>query len=158
MDNYNKLFLNQLCLRDCCGESCVYRNSERVADITIADLNNFVKLYPKVCDEKSYSTIVINTEKGKKIFDKLTENMIILPLSLDDIEKENPLFFYTTSENSKRTLFFDDFLKRMSIKELCDKYCTISSKSYFYYLKGFIPYGVKYFIRRIKLAIMEVRR
>jgi hypothetical protein len=38
-DQYNQLFLSQLCLRPSRGENCIYRTQKRQGDITIADFN-----------------------------------------------------------------------------------------------------------------------
>lgn len=153
IDNYNKLFLEQLCLRDCCGEKCKYRNRSRTADITIADFNNFMELFPEVRDERDYSAIIVNSPKGLEIYKQLEKNMIILPCDIENIIKYNPLFAKTTPENKNRTEFFEDFCKGMNIAQLCDKYCAKSKRSIRLLLKGYIPYNIKYLCRRLKILL-----
>ena len=88
IDDYNKLFLNQLCLRNCCGENCKYRKIHRQGDITLADCNNFTRNYPDIYDDRGYSTIVVNTTKGKAVLGDLPDFMVILPADLDDVKRE----------------------------------------------------------------------
>lgn len=149
IDNYNALFLDQLCLRDCCGENCRFRNQHRGGDITIADFNSFSKVFPKIYDSRGYSSIVVNTVKGEEIFKRLNEYMIIYQCDIDVIKKENPLFYKTTSENPKRNDFFNDYINGMTISELKNKYIPERKQS----IKGIIvqhmPYWAKYTARNL---------
>lgn len=143
-DPYNRLFLNQLCLRDCCGENCHFRNLERWGDLTIADFNNFIRSFPDQKDNRGHSTIVVNTEKGRSVYERLPEFMTLLPCSLDNIAKYNPLLVRSTSGNPDRERFFKDYEKGESVIELSDKYAPKRKEPISIWIKKHIPFEVKY--------------
>ena len=157
MDNYHRLFLNQLCLRKSCGENCPYRDVHRQGDVTIADFNNFSRLFPDICDDRGYSTIVINTAKGERLFEQLFEFMEIFPANVEDIKKYNPLFAGTAPGNPMSDDFFADYEQGMSIEELCRKYVPASKESPVSFIKRHLPYSIKYSVFKImrKIRIKE---
>lgn len=154
-DNYNKLFLNQLCLRDCCGEACPYRNQNRCSDITIADFNNFSRTFPEVFDCRNYSSVIVNTEKGRQTFENLRERMTLYPCDLSVIKTYNPLFEKTTPENKLRAQFFADFEAGMSIESLCKRYVPTQKNKPVSYIKQRTPYFIKYWVFRLIKTFYE---
>ena len=154
VDYYNKLFLSQLCLRDCCGEDCRYRNSDRTGDITIADFNNFNYVFPRIYDKKSYSTVVVNNKKGEEFYNNLADKVFSYQCSIEDIEKNNPLFCKTTPENPLRKDFYKDFADGCSIAELCDKYVPKHKKT----LKVFLHKRTPYFIKHLLLQLTRMMK
>ncbi|EIF6174299.1 Coenzyme F420 hydrogenase/dehydrogenase, beta subunit C-terminal domain [Clostridium perfringens] len=144
-DNYNKLFLSQLCLRNCCQDNCKFRTSNRLSDITIADFKNKIGVFPNLKDYKNYSTIVINSKKGLILLKDLKKSMDIIECDLDIIKKNNPLFYRYTNSNKDRDKFFYDFKNGVSMDILIDKYCK-SEKIKFPILRRLIPYKLKYII------------
>jgi coenzyme F420-reducing hydrogenase beta subunit len=149
MDQYNQLFLSQLCLRSSCQSNCKYRTSNRMGDLTIADFKNKSRVFPKVKDYKNYSTIVVNSKKGDIIFSKLDERMDIIYCDLEDIKRYNPLFYRTTYDNLLRDQFFEDFVKGMGIEELIEKYIPNKNRRRWGLLKDLIPYRCKQWLFKI---------
>lgn len=110
-DQYMQLFLSQKCLRPSCGRNCLYRNENRQGDITIADFKGLKEVFPSLLGtKKNYSSIIINTKKGNEILNILNYNMRILPCSLDNIRKYNPLFSHQTYFSEDRDIFFKDYI------------------------------------------------
>ena len=140
-DIYNKFFLNQLCLRDCCGDHCPFRSEPRMGDITIADFNNRERLFPYLHDNRSYSTVVFNTEQGKLILPDLEERMNLLDCDIESIRRYNPLFCRTTQENPQRSAFFTDYLNGTSLLDLKAKY--VPKKKI--YPTNYIPWHIKHY-------------
>jgi coenzyme F420-reducing hydrogenase beta subunit len=143
IDEYNQLFLSQLCLRNSCQSNCRFRISNRMGDITIADFKNKLEVFPNTKDYKNYSTIVVNSSKGDDIFRNLDETMNIFPCDLEVVKKYNPLFYRTTYDNPLRDKFFEDFISGMEIKELLNKYASKKSKRRGNVIKDFIPYRIR---------------
>lgn len=148
-DDYNQLFLNQLCLRDSCGEHCRFRTSRRLGDLTIADFNGFNQVFPEKKDARGYSTVIVNTQKGEDVFEKLGERMTLYGCGMKDIEKWNALFFRTSPENPQRENFFTDFAEGARISDLRKKYVRKDSRRVWNWIKEHIPYTVKFYIKRI---------
>ena len=105
VDVYNRLFLNQLCLRRSCMEHCRFRTSERYADITIADCRAERELYPNK-DDKNWSVIVANTQKGREAIAHLGDRMKLYAYSVDLLRRTNPLYYSTPPGNPNRSELF----------------------------------------------------
>lgn len=147
VDDYNKLFLNQACLRRSCMESCRFRNRERFGDITLADLNGKGDLYPEHDDGRGWSSVVGNTEKGRRVMAALLPMMEVYPSSPDDVARFNPLFDHTTPGNPKRDDFFRRFISGDNLGELVAEYGVRRSvKSE---LPLLIPRSVKVLLKKI---------
>lgn len=109
-DPYIQLFFAQHCLRPSCGRNCIYRTSKRQGDITIADFKGLLQIFPELKGTKrNYSSVVFNTSKGLSIYDKLEKRMKLLPCSIEDIIRFNPLFAKQTIFSEKREEFFSEF-------------------------------------------------
>ncbi len=131
-DLYNQFFLSQLCIRLSCGESCIYRHSKRLSDITISDYKGTpVKNKPfLLSDFKNYSSIIINSQKGIDIFNDFSKNMVVHTTTLEYLEKINLLFFHTTKENPLRNEFFRDFTNGKGFNYLKKKYVNEKPQQY----------------------------
>ena len=65
-----KMYLNSLSMNESCV-SCKYMSVDRVSDITIGDFWGIEKVRPDLNDKKGTSCVLVNTNKGKLIFDSL---------------------------------------------------------------------------------------
>lgn len=111
-DPYINLFLSQLCLRPSCGENCVFRDSNRQGDITLADFKGLSDIFPDLKNSKrNFSSVVTNSEKGDAIINLLRNRMEVKECSIENIEKYNPLFSHQTWFSKDRDAFFEDFAK-----------------------------------------------
>lgn len=151
VDDYNKLFLNQACLRRSCMESCRFRNRKRFGDITLADLNGKGELYPAHDDGRGWSSIVGNTEKGRAVISRLSDAMEVYPSSPDDVARYNPLFDHTTPGNPRRDEFFARYTDGDDLGELVNEFGLHAS------LKSsvliFVPRAFKRFVKRVVRAV-----
>ncbi len=152
IDEYNKLFLNQVCLRRSCMERCHFRNRQRFGDVTLADLNGKDELYPQNNDCRGWSTVVGNTDKGRAIIRQLSGYMDMHELSTDDVARYNPLFDHSTPGNPRRNEFFKRFIAGDDMGVLAKEYgLKISLRST---LLLHIPHGLK---QRLKKLMRKVR-
>lgn len=151
VDDYNKLFLNQACLRRSCMENCRFRNRKRFGDITLADLNGKGALYPEHDDGRGWSSIVGNTEKGRAVISRLSDAMEVYPSSPDDVARFNPLFDHTTPGNPRRDEFFARYTAGDDLGELVNEFGLHAS------LKSsvliFVPRAFKRFVKRVVRAV-----
>ena len=112
MDNkYMKAFLNDLSIRESCSQ-CSFRGKNRRADITLADFWGINYILPKMNDNKGTSLVIINTEKGKRLFEKIKNKMKYEKVNIEDAIKYNPSITVSVNENPKRTEFFEILKKR----------------------------------------------
>lgn len=133
-DRYLQLFVKQDCLRLSCGKNCKYRNQNREGDITIGDFKGLFSVFPDLLGtKKNYSTLVVNTEKGKEILEKLNQTMEIHQCEVESIKKYNPLFYGHTYFSEERNEFFRQFCEDR--KTAIEK-CTVPAKIYRKNIKG----------------------
>lgn len=111
-DRYIQLFLSQCALRPSCGNNCRFRSTERQGDLTIADFKGLHKVFPDLVGSKrNYSSVIVNTEKGAMVAEKLKQSMEMRLCSVDVICNYNPLFCSQTAIPNERDSFFADFIK-----------------------------------------------
>ncbi len=120
-DIYMKGFLKDIYLRPSCY-NCKFKGIERVSDITVADFWGIENILPKIDDDKGTSLIVIHSEKGKQLFDKLSETMIFNEVDLNEVIKYNPSMICSVKYNKKRDDFFIELNLDKSLIELIKKY------------------------------------
>lgn len=80
--DYGRIFFNHGAMRMTCF-SCKFTNLERVSDITIGDCWGIEKNNPKFDDNKGTSLVIINTARGKKIFEKIKNDAIIVKIDIN---------------------------------------------------------------------------
>ena len=73
---WNDGFLKGIINRKCCS-NCYYAQRRRVADITLGDFWQIHRWDKECNDWKGTSLVLVNTEKGRKIFDKVRGEMKI---------------------------------------------------------------------------------
>ncbi len=157
MDEYSQIFINQLCLRDCCEGNCDYQTEERVSDITIADFNSRHKALPEIAwDYRAYSTLVINTEKGQKVFEKMRGNVDCKQCAVEEIKKYNFLFCRKAPGNPKYKQFFEDY-KNNGFSAVINKYAEPKkeSKAKLFTNRLILKY---YIIELVKIVYSRLKR
>lgn len=81
-------FLNNLVLRPSCFK-CKYAKKNRVADITLADCFHIQKDMEQFDDRKGLSLVMINTAKGKQIFEKCKDQLCLKSIQLRQYMQPN---------------------------------------------------------------------
>lgn len=74
-DSYYYNFVKGNNYRECCYE-CKYANKNRISDITIGDYLGINDVHPNIQNNLGVSVMIINTEKGEKIFDLIKKDII----------------------------------------------------------------------------------
>lgn len=120
-DLYMRAFLQNLSLRDSCFD-CQFKKYYRNSDITLADFWGVSKLNPKISDDKGTSLVIINSIKGKDLFDKIKDKCLIEKVDLDKAIKYNKSFITSVQYNINRDKFFDDLEIESNFKKLINKY------------------------------------
>lgn len=83
------LFYRHIIFRHSCGK-CHFTNTCRPSDITIADFWGWEKTRPDFNrDDKGVSLLLINTEKGRRLFELAKENLDLFPAKLEDCLQPN---------------------------------------------------------------------
>lgn len=108
-------------IRPCCG-NCKFKGFPRKSDITFAD---FWGIDEELDDDKGTSLLLINSKKGKEIFESITENFNIYRKSFDSIFGGNPMLMASANVPEKGYYFLKD-LDIMSFSKCYKKYNKVS--------------------------------
>ena len=121
---YIKGFLQDLYLRPSCYE-CKFKKPYTHADITLADYWGVQNIHPKIDDDKGVSLVLINSENGKDIFSKISNNLDILKTDLNYAMNNNVCIISPVKYNKKREKFFNE-IQSKDIESLIEKNIRIS--------------------------------
>ena len=135
--SFTYLFYQHVAFRKSCYK-CHFTNTKRPSDITIADFWGWEKTDSKInADDKGLSLVLLNTEKGQKIFEAIKDRMDTIPANLDVCLQPN--MSHPSPENNYRDQFERDYAKR--------------GFKYVYYRYGNI--GPIYLLRQLKSYIRK---
>lgn len=142
--------LYTLNMRDSCY-SCEFASKGRVSDITIGDLWRRPKNV-RVKYHLGVSTVLVNTIKGKDLFDKIKNNAEIIPISIN-VENRQALS-HPVKKRASVEAFWDDF-NNNGIDFVINKYAKVSfrSKAYFQLIKYLHKARLNWLIEKIRERI-----
>lgn len=125
LDKYGKHFMEGDCYRECCYQ-CRYSNTNRVGDLTIGDFWGIEKSYPDFFSSKGVSSVFVNTQKGRILFDAMRLNGEVIVTTLEEaMVKQGNLVKPTQRPKSRDTfyigiegvMFFDNIKVGLQLKE-----------------------------------------
>ncbi len=146
LDSYYKTFLKSYTYREVCY-NCKYANTNRIADITLADYWGIKKKIPNFYDEQGVSAIIINTEKGNKIFNKVIKNISYIKSDISSVKEENHNLEYSSKRDKIREKAYIDIDNKKFKKYVKEnlKY----KKEFKDMVKSMIPFKIKKYIKGV---------
>ena len=115
-----KAFLRNTVLRDSCY-NCQFKKKNRISDITLADFWGIEKVLPQMDDNKGTSLVIVNTEKGKELIEKIKSKIMFKQVNLEDAIKYNPSMVSSSTKDKNRDKFFKN-IDNMEFDKLISKY------------------------------------
>lgn len=119
-NEYMRLFLSDVALRKSCY-NCNFKLGNKYSDITLGDFWGIKKKYPEMYNKEGVSAIIINTENGIDIFDKIKINLEFKKCDIKNIISGNPSLTKSSIKPKDRDDFFNE-LDATSIYVLAKKY------------------------------------
>ena len=136
--SFKFLFYNHIMFRKSCG-NCHFANTKRPSDITIANFWGWEKIDTNFNkDNKGCSLVLLNTEKGYKLFEVVKDRMTTISANLEDCLQPN--LQYPTTIHPKQIDFEKDY----------------KCYGFDYVLKKYSNKGFKYNLKRIKFVIIRI--
>lgn len=118
-DYFYSLFLKDFILMEKCY-SCNYKSFSRVSDISLADFWGYDKGIAKnFGDKKGVSLVLINTQKGLDLFDKIKNNLHYLEVQKEDCYPYNCFSNFKMPEVYNE--LWEEYLKN-GFSSIIDKY------------------------------------
>ena len=107
-DTYMRGFIQNIILRPSCYE-CRFKGVKRESDITLGDLWGAEKIVPDMFDDKGISVVIIQSEKGKKIWGSIQQCFTVKTVPQEFVEKYNSnIIISAVVKENKRTQFFEE--------------------------------------------------
>jgi coenzyme F420-reducing hydrogenase beta subunit len=108
---FKELFLANICLRPACHR-CTYARTRRTSDITLSDFKGIQDLHPDFADHLGISAMILNTEKGHALYQKIKENIYSVASNIDDLSIKQLNLKQPTPAHPKRNEFWSNYRKR----------------------------------------------
>lgn len=118
ISNYDTIYYNGCALRPSCYK-CPFCTVERNVDITIGDFWGIEKTMPQFYSSEGNSLILLHTEKGIELFEKIKEKIEFKESNLEECIQPN--LICPTERPLQRTKFWDDYSKG-GMKKIIKKY------------------------------------
>ena len=136
---FTNLFLKDIMLRPSCFY-CPYAQMGRCADITIGDFWGIEKVIPEFSDNQGISMVLLNTQRGEKVFDKVCTTLEIEKCSVDKLTQHN--LYTSTQHGEDYDRFWIDYHNGGFIK-VAKKYGGYGALSKLRYYKAAIKFKVR---------------
>lgn len=81
-DPYYNAFLNGKTYRESCY-NCKFANPERAGDITLGDYWGIQKMHPEFFDENGVSLVLVNSDKGKEIWNSISNQITYISSTIE---------------------------------------------------------------------------
>lgn len=119
-DLYMKGFLQNLYLRSSCYE-CKFKGLHRRSDITLGDFWGLDKILPCMDDDKGTSLVIVQTQKGRALFDPACDELKVIEVDALSSVARNGAALQSSAKNPKRKKFFDK-LQEENVLNLIERY------------------------------------
>lgn len=106
-DNYMKGFLKDYFLRQSCYYCDMKLKKKNTSDIILGDYWGIEIELPEMDDDKGTSIVIVNSEKGKKLVEKVKSEIDYTPTEIESCVRYNPMIITHPKYNNQRELFFE---------------------------------------------------
>lgn len=117
---FMKGFTSDYYLRPACYE-CQFKGLERKTDVTLGDYWGVWDIQPKMDDNKGTSLVLVHTSKGKNLFEKIVDNLVIQEADLEGAIQYNPSIIYSSEKNDQREIFFKKMKSEDDIEKIIEE-------------------------------------
>lgn len=148
---YILTFLYNMDLCDSCND-CKFNVVPRIGDITMGDFSGIEHFKRNLTVEKGVSVILLNNEKGDKIFQLIKNSQETMEIPFDKIIKYNQNIIKSTIPHEKRNEFFNKLiLNEEYLEYFSQKYIKITPyllMKIYYVLPKFLKDIIKRIVRK----------
>lgn len=143
---YYHLFLEGIIYRESCY-TCPYASLNRPGDITLGDFWGAERENLPFATDKGCSLVIVNSDKGKKAFER-SHGMHRIEIDAETAIRKNEQLRHPSHRNSKRDAIIDCY-QRMSPEEMQRIYLSENKMGYIVgEIKSRMPYQIKLFLRK----------
>ena len=127
------LFQQYVTLRESCYD-CVFATRDRASDITIGDFHDIDNYVKGINRFDGVSTVVVNTEKGKNLFDAVRNGLAVYEMNINKLVEDKVIFAGGTKRPKERDIFINLYTQK-DLQGVSKKYFGFKKyyKQAFYY-------------------------
>ena len=125
---YMQMFLRNYSLRPSCYK-CKSKGDKKMSDLTIADFWGVDDLVPEMYDNKGTSLVIVRTEKGDKVFNKIKHMITYREVNYDECIKYNSAEVHSVEKPDLRDDFYTD-LDNLDFETMIKKYAEKKKQSF----------------------------
>lgn len=141
-------FQKYITLRPSCY-SCQWARTERISDITLADFWGIESVTNKWDRTDHPSLIILNTDKGRELFDTIKPEVDWIEVAKEDAIQGNRSLIGPTRMSPQRAALFADY-NSLPFNEVVQKHLTIKGK-----WKKDVYYSIPFSLRKVMLNILK---
>lgn len=120
LSSYYYGFLAGLMYRQSCYQ-CPFSNPDRISDITLGDYWGVEKIEPNNSNYLGVSAVIVNTNKGKKLLKKVSDEIRIEKTTFDKVSIQNSNLLHPTLKKEVREVIYNEHQK-YGYKYIAKKY------------------------------------
>lgn len=121
-DPYIVGFLKDLFTRSCCT-FCTYANLNRCSDITMGDFWGYISEKKELRNtEQGISLLILNTDKGKELFEAIAYNLVIIEKSVGEAQAGNQCLSKPFPKSIYEKPFWDEYLTNRNFAYVTEKF------------------------------------
>lgn len=136
-------YLSNLYLREACY-SCRFKGENDPADITLGDCWGVKRIAPSLCDGYSLSCVLLRTKHGTVLWDRVCNTLEYAVVSIEDLQKYNPMMCQSASKTEKSAFFW----KRFSTEPMTALVASVCPKTAKERIQALVPPGIKQCIKK----------
>lgn len=144
-DSYYNLYLGDSISRLTCY-SCPYAVDKRVGDITIGDYWNINEKLSYSEFEKGISVVLVNTQKGRELFENINDSLTVYASDLPHAKKGNGNLNHASVKPGKREYIYKKIAENGYEKTVAEE-CKYSYVIPF--IKKHMPRGLKQVLKKV---------
>ena len=107
---YLRSFTRNFTLRPSCY-ACKSKGINRQSDITLGDFWGIKNVCPEMYDNQGVSLVIINSDKGQRLFNQIAGNMRFKLTDFNKSIKENPAYSISAERPENREQFIQEIFK-----------------------------------------------
>lgn len=124
--NYANIFYSNLALRESCY-ICPFATMHRVGDITLGDYWGIENICPQIDDNKGISLVLINSVKGKKLFEEIRDSVVYERTKVEDCVREQGNLQHPTEKPEEYDEFWSLYHQK-GFESAVKKYCGYNAE------------------------------
>lgn len=96
-----KLFVGGYTTRPSCAD-CRFKGYARRSDLTIGDFWGIWDSHPDMDDDRGTSVVLVQSERGRKLFEQIISKLTVLEVPLEDASRQNPAMLVSSKPAADR--------------------------------------------------------